>query len=142
MVVVANMEPKNRMNTGSQHSRGFTLIELLVVIAIMSILASILLPVLRGARERGLSAACVNNLRQMTLAKGTFWIVEGGTGGNCEQCNRLRLTSNGMIKPCLFSDVVFSVRELGIREAIERAIGAKPERGMRSENHSFYNIGG
>ncbi len=95
--------------------------------------------VTRYAAENGL---IVRFIRQMELARGTFWIVEGGTGGNCEQCNRLRLTSNGMIKPCLFSDVVFSVRELGIREAIERAIAAKPERGIKSENHSFYNIGG
>jgi cyclic pyranopterin phosphate synthase len=95
--------------------------------------------VARYAAENGL---IVRFIRQMELSSGTFWIVEGGTGGNCERCNRLRLTSNGMIKPCLFSDIMFSVRELGIREAIEQAIAAKPERGVKSENHRFYNIGG
>jgi cyclic pyranopterin phosphate synthase len=95
--------------------------------------------VARFAHERGL---IVRFIRQMELAKGTFWIVQGGTGGNCSLCNRLRLTSNGMIKPCLFSDIGFSVRELGAREAIERGLAAKPERGIRSENHSFYNVGG
>lgn len=48
--------------------RGFTLIELLVVIAIISILASILFPVFARAREKGRSAACLSNVKQITLA--------------------------------------------------------------------------
>lgn len=51
-----------------RRSAGFTLIELLVVVAIVAILVAIIFPVFSAARERGRSASCQSNVRQIGIA--------------------------------------------------------------------------
>jgi len=84
----------------------------------------------------------IRYIREMDLEKGQFWQVKGGEGGACKTCNRLRLTSDGKIKPCLFSDLEYDIKEQGINEAYDDAIENKPERGTINKINKFNNIGG
>ncbi len=64
----------------------FTLIELLVVIAVIAILMAILMPALQRAREGGKRAACMSNLKQLTLGWNMYAdenddkLINGATG--------------------------------------------------------------
>jgi len=81
-------------------------------------------------------------IRQMDLETGSFHPIEGSGGGKCSICNRIRLTANGLVKPCLFNDAGYNIRELGISKAIKMAVLNKPLNGTYSKANQFYNIGG
>jgi len=73
----------------------------------------------------------------------------------CEACNRIRLTSSGMIRPCLFSDTEYDLRalvrggadDLTIKSFIGSIVRAKPEKKcevghVRKCQRSLRQIGG
>jgi cyclic pyranopterin phosphate synthase len=93
----------------------------------------------RYARERGLELRII---AYMDFARGSFSVVQGGSGGDCRRCNRLRLSSDGRIRPCLFSDLSYSVRELGAERALREAVKNKPEAGESCTHDWMHGIGG
>lgn len=67
-------------------------------------------------------------------AQGTVGFISPVSRHFCDECNRLRLTADGKLRPCLFSDVEYDLRAAlrGGSEADQRAvfleaIGTKPD---------------
>jgi cyclic pyranopterin phosphate synthase len=84
----------------------------------------------------------VRFIQLMNLETGKFAIIEGSNGGNCSVCNKLRLSSDGMLRPCLFNDIAFNICKLGADKAIEMSLAAKPKSGTVSFQNKFNEIGG
>lgn len=90
--------------------------------------------------------------------KGTFGIIPAFTRTICHDCNRIRITSTGMFKNCLFDEGVFSIRDFmrndasddAIKELFIKTVHHKPENGFVAEQNrnniniyeSMSNIGG
>lgn len=91
------------------------------------------------AQREGLE---VRFIHRIDLNGGSFSVVEGGSGGDCQRCNRLRLSCDGRIWPCLLTDAYFPVRQLGAAAAIRQAVSEKPQAGTTCSHDWMYAIGG
>lgn len=67
-------------------------------------------------------------------AKGTVGFISPLSRHFCSECNRLRMTADGKIRPCLFSDTEYDAREAlrngtddRVRAVLLEALGAKPD---------------
>jgi len=61
---------------------------------------------------------------------------------SCTTCNRIRLTADGVFKPCLFSDLAVPLDRNDIAGSLARAVRLKPERGTVSRHGAMLRIGG
>ena len=84
----------------------------------------------------------VRFIRKMDLKSGDYYGVEGGEGGNCSICNRIRVTADGKIRSCLFSDHEIDLRQEGFEAGLKKAIDCKPEKGHKSLKREMVQIGG
>ena len=60
----------------------------------------------------------------------------------CEHCNRIRLTADGKLKPCLFSNQEYLIDFEDIADSIKQAILSKPEKGTGCHQRGNWEIGG
>jgi len=61
---------------------------------------------------------------------------------SCQKCNRIRLTADGKIKPCLFSNIEIPLDFDNLQESFIKAIQAKPEKGTHNSSRENWQIGG
>jgi cyclic pyranopterin phosphate synthase len=92
-------------------------------------------------------------------AKGRVGLINPISHAFCGNCNRIRLTADGKLKPCLHSDMEIDIRKVlrdekntdkfhAMQQAVVEAIQAKPRNHTLNDLHSkpikrdMYTIGG
>ena len=71
----------------------------------------------------------VAKLYRLPDARGNIGLISAVSSHFCAACNRIRLTADGKLKPCLHSAQEYSIKGLdldGMRREMERAILTKP----------------
>lgn len=81
-------------------------------------------------------------IRQYDLAGKKLDEAEYDRPPRCGQCNRIRLLANGLLKPCLHSDLAFPVDFCDIEGSIRACVEAKPARGSACTTLTVGQIGG
>lgn len=72
----------------------------------------------------------VAKLYRLPGAKGNIGLISPVSAHFCGECNRIRLTADGKVKPCLHSNAEYPLKGLdseGMRIQLEKAIWGKPK---------------
>ena len=109
-------------------------------------------PDLQPLSEQTLMSGQVARMYRLPDARGRVGLIDPLSHTFCSACNRIRLTADGKLKPCLHSSQEISIKGLdidGMREKMREAIMAKPQEhgelnaGHRSEaGRQMNQIGG
>ena len=84
------------------------------------------LPELEKAEQDG----GVANLYRLPDSQGNIGLISPINAHFCGSCNRIRLTSDGKLKPCLHSNAEYTIKGLdkaGVTEQFKAAIMGKPQ---------------
>ena len=70
---------------------------------------------------------------QYAGAPGTIGVITPMSHNYCDRCNRMRLTADGQLRPCLFGDIQTNLRDAlrrgePLEPLIEHTLAVKPER--------------
>ena len=95
----------------------------------------------RFCRQKGLELQRINHY-SLNRPKTSRPRYEAERPLACTECNRIRLTADGKLKACLFSNTEFPVDQSDIRGSLERTIRNKPRRGIFCSNRQNWQIGG
>lgn len=71
----------------------------------------------------------VARMYRLPGAQGRIGLISPVSSHFCAECNRIRLTADGMLRPCLHSPMEFAIKGLdfdGMKAQMEQAIFAKP----------------
>ncbi|MHB8157300.1 MAG: GTP 3',8-cyclase MoaA [Desulfocucumaceae bacterium] len=92
---------------------------------------------------------------RLSGSQGTIGFISAVSDHFCSSCNRLRLTAEGMLRPCLYSGREIDVRgplrrgagESDLTALFSQAVSSKPERhdmdsGWKDEKRTMSQIGG
>jgi len=89
--------------------------------------------------KKGLTLQLINHYDLSSEKKNTY---KFDRPPKCAVCNRIRLTADGILKPCLHSNQEIPVNQEDIISSLKKAILDKPENGSVCTNRNMIEIGG
>lgn len=80
----------------------------------------------------------VATLYKLKNAKGSFGIITPLSHSFCEKCNRIRVTYDGKVKPCLHNNIEFNLKNKNIEEIKEVLIEAIKNKPKEHKEMDYY----
>jgi cyclic pyranopterin phosphate synthase len=92
-------------------------------------------------REKGLALQRINHY-SLTDIESIDRTYTAERPSKCKHCNRIRLTADGKLKPCLFSDLEIPLDFNNLKESLINTIQGKPKSGTMNVTRQNWQIGG